>query len=124
MKTEKFLLNKSDIKQLLKRKERLAAQFLNNTTIRAIPTKPAALWMLRPLLGGGYLLGLKFLSSTLKLDANLFPNRLAFSTETTTDLPLRWIKDGIKLSDDEYMLCKSLCLSYNWIHLEPYVLRT
>ena len=45
--------------------------------------------MLRPLLGGAYLLGLKFLSSTLKLDANLFPNRLAFSTETTTDLPLR-----------------------------------
>ena len=42
------------------------------------------------------MLGLKFLSSNLKLTANLFPNRLAFSTESTIHLPLRSIKDGIE----------------------------
>ena len=41
------------------------------------------------------MLGLKFLSSTLELAANLFPSRLAFSTESTIDL-LRSIKDGIE----------------------------
>ena len=42
------------------------------------------------------MLGLKFLSSTLELAANLFPSKLAFSTESTIDLPLRSIKNRIE----------------------------
>ena len=42
------------------------------------------------------MLGLKFISSTLELASNLFSYRLTFSTDSTTDLPLRSIKDGIE----------------------------